>query len=142
MKTNCFYWAALLAPLLVGCTDNEVKDDKGGQQLEKDAYTSVTIKLPTVSGPETKAEPGYDAGEKGEYTVKDLTLLFFRAPEGQDENATAESEFVLSEVVSTIADLSTGSVLPTSVLPDKDTDGGTGTAVTKTFRTGPISINR
>lgn len=31
MKKNCFYWAALLAPFLVGCTNDEVKDDKGDQ---------------------------------------------------------------------------------------------------------------
>ena len=34
---------------------------------------------------ETKAELGYDAEEKGEYKVSDLTLLFFRVPEGQEE---------------------------------------------------------
>ena len=88
MKKNYFYWTALLAPLLVGCTNDEVKDDKGDPQPEKDTYTSVCIKLPTVSS-ETKAEPGYDAGEKGEYKVSDLTLLFFRAPEGQEESTTA-----------------------------------------------------
>ena len=39
MKKNYFYWAALLAPLLVGCTNDEVKDDKGDPQPEKDTYT-------------------------------------------------------------------------------------------------------
>ena len=111
MKKNYFYWTALLALLLVGCTNDEVKDDKGDQQPEKDAYTSVTIKLPTVSSV-TKAEPGYDAGAKGEYAVQDLTLLFFRVPEGQEESGMAENEFVLSEVVSTKAELCTGTVLP------------------------------
>lgn len=139
MKTNCFYWAALLAPFLVGCTNDEVKDDKGDPQPEKDTYTSVCIKLPTVSS-ETKAEPGYDAGEKGEYKVSDLTLLFFRAPEGQEESTTAESDFVLSEVVSTKAELSTGTVLPGTILPDNSADGDAG-ATTKTLSTGPIPIS-
>ena len=139
MKTNCFYWAALLAPLLVGCTNDEVKDDKGNPQPEKDTYTSVTIKLPTVSS-ETKAELGYDAGTKGEYKVSDLTLLFFRAPEGQEESATAEDDFVLSEVVSTKAELSTGTVLPGTILPDNSADGDAG-VTTKKFSTGAIPIS-
>lgn len=139
MKKNYFYWTALLALLLVGCTNDEVKDDKGDQQPEKDAYTSVTIKLPTVSSV-TKAEPGYDAGAKGEYAVQDLTLLFFRAPEGQEESATAEDDFVLSEVVSTKAELSTGTVLPGTILPDNSADGDAG-ATTKTLSTGPIPIS-
>lgn len=139
MKKNYFYWAALLAPLLVGCTNDEVKDDKGDPQPEKDTYTSVCIKLPTVSS-ETKAELGYDAGEKGEYKVSDLTLLFFRAPEGQEESATAEDDFVLSEVVSTKAELSTGTVLPGTILPDNIADGDAG-ATTKTLSTGPIPIS-
>ena len=133
MKTNCFYWAALLAPLLVGCTNDEVKDDKGNPQ------PSVTIKLPTVSS-ETKAELGYDAGTKGEYKVSDLTLLFFRAPEGQEESATAEDDFVLSEVVSTKAELSTGTVLPGTILPDNSADGDAG-VTTKKFSTGAIPIS-
>lgn len=139
MKTNCFYWAALLAPFLVGCTNDEVKDDKGDPQPEKDTYTSVCIKLPTVSS-ETKAELGYDAGEKGEYKVSDLTLLFFRVPEGQEESGIAENEFVLSEVVSTKAELSTGTVLPGTILPDNSADGDAG-ATTKTLSTGPIPIS-
>ena len=139
MKKTYFYWTALLALLLVGCTNDEVKDDKGDQQPEKDAYTSVTIKLPTVSSV-TKAEPGYDAGAKGEYAVQDLTLLFFRAPEGQEESATAEDDFVLSEVVSTKAELSTGTVLPGTILPDNSADGDAG-ATTKTLSTGPIPIS-
>lgn len=139
MKKNYFYWTALLALLLVGCTNDEAKDDKGDQQPEKDAYTSVTIKLPTVSSV-TKAEPGYDAGAKGEYAVQDLTLLFFRAPEGQEESATAEDDFVLSEVVSTKAELSTGTVLPGTILPDNSADGDAG-ATTKTLSTGPIPIS-
>jgi len=139
MKKNYFYWTALLALLLVGCTNDEVKNDKGDQQPEKDAYTSVTIKLPTVSSV-TKAEPGYDAGAKGEYAVQDLTLLFFRAPEGQEESATAEDDFVLSEVVSTKAELSTGTVLPGTILPDNSADGDAG-ATTKTLSTGPIPIS-
>jgi len=139
MKKNYFYWTALLAPLLVGCTNDEVKDDKGDPQPEKDTYTSVTIKLPTVSSV-TKAEPGYDAGAKGEYAVQDLTLLFFRAPEGQEESATAEDDFVLSEVVSTKAELSTGTVLPGTILPDNSADGDAG-ATTKTLSTGPIPIS-
>lgn len=139
MKTNCFYWAALLAPFLVGCTNDEVKDDKGDPQPEKDTYTSVTIKLPTVSSV-TKAEPGYDAGAKGEYAVQDLTLLFFRVPEGQEESGIAENEFVLSEVVSTKAELSTGTVLPGTILPDNSADGDAG-ATTKTLSTGPIPIS-
>ena len=139
MKKNYFYWAALRAPLLVGCTNDEVKDDKGDPQPEKDTYTSVCIKLPTVSS-ETKAELGYDAGEKGEYKVSDLTLLFFRAPEGQEESATAEDDFVLSEVVSTKAELSTGTVLPGTILPDNSADGDAG-ATTKTLSTGPIPIS-
>ena len=139
MKTNCFYSAALLAPLLVGCTNDEVKDDKGNPQPEKDTYTSVTIKLPTVSS-ETKAELGYDAGTKGEYKVSDLTLLFFRAPEGQEESATAEDDFVLSEVVSTKAELSTGTVLPGTILPDNSADGDAG-VTTKKFSTGAIPIS-
>ena len=98
---------------------------RGDPQPEKDTYTSVCIKLPTVSS-ETKAEPGYDAGEKGEYKVSDLTLLFFRAPEGQEESTTAESDFVLSEVVSTKAELSTGTVLPGTILPDNSADGDAG----------------
>lgn len=140
MKTNCFYWAALLAPFLVGCTNDEVKDDKGDPQPEKDTYTSVCIKLPTVSS-ETKAEPGYDAGEKGEYKVSDLTLLFFRAPEGQEESATAEDDFVLSEVVSTKAELSTGTVLPGTILPDNSADSDAGATTIKTLSTGPIPIS-
>lgn len=139
MKKNYFYWTALLALLLVGCTNDEVKDDKGDPQPEKDTYTSVTIKLPTVSSV-TKAEPGYDAGAKGEYAVQDLTLLFFRAPEGQEESATAEDDFVLSEVVSTKAELSTGTVLPGTILPDNSADGDAG-ATTKTLSTGPIPIS-
>lgn len=139
MKKNYFYWTALLALLLVGCTNDEVKDDKGDPQPEKDTYTSVTIKLPTVSSV-TKAEPGYDAGVKGEYAVQDLTLLFFRAPEGQEESATAEDDFVLSEVVSTKAELSTGTVLPGTILPDNSADGDAG-ATTKTLSTGPIPIS-
>lgn len=139
MKKNYFYWAALLAPLLVGCTNDEVKDDKGDPQPEKDTYTSVCIKLPTVSS-ETKAELGYDAGEKGEYKVSDLTLLFFRVPEGQEESGIAENEFVLSEVVSTKAELSTGTVLPGTILPDNSADGDAG-ATTKTLSTGPIPIS-
>lgn len=139
MKKNYFYWTALLAPFLVGCTNDEVKDDKGDQQPEKDAYTSVTIKLPTVSSV-TKAEPGYDAGAKGEYAVQDLTLLFFRVPEGQEESGIAENEFVLSEVVSTKAELSTGTVLPGTILPDNSADGDAG-ATTKTLSTGPIPIS-
>lgn len=139
MKKNCFYWAALLAPFLVGCTNDEVKDDKGDPQPEKDTYTSVCIKLPTVSS-ETKAELGYDAGEKGEYKVSDLTLLFFRVPEGQEESGIAENEFVLSEVVSTKAELSTGTVLPGTILPDNSADGDAG-ATTKTLSTGPIPIS-
>lgn len=139
MKKNYFYWTALLALLLVGCTNDEVKDDKGDQQPEKDAYTSVTIKLPTVSSV-TKAEPGYDAGAKGEYAVQDLTLLFFRVPEGQEESGIAENEFVLSEVVSTKAELSTGTVLPGTILPDNSADGDAG-ATTKTLSTGPIPIS-
>lgn len=137
MKANYFFCAALLALLLVGCTNDEVKDDKGNQQPEKDAYTSVTIKLPTVSSV-TKAEPDYDAGAPGEYTVNDLTLLFFRAPEGQEEDAAAENDFVLSEVVSTDSRLSTGTILPSSILPK--TEGGAG-AVTKTIKTGAIPIS-
>lgn len=138
MKANYFFCAALLALLLVGCTNDEVKDDKGNQQPEKDAYTSVTIKLPTVSSV-TKTGPDYDAGTKGEYTVKDLTLLFFRVPEGQKEDAAGEDDFVLSEVVSTEAALSTGTILPSSILPD-NSEGGAG-AVTKTIRTGAIPIS-
>ena len=139
MKKNYFYWTALLAPFLVGCTNDEVKDDKGDPQPEKDTYTSVCIKLPTVSS-ETKAELGYDAEEKGEYKVSDLTLLFFRVPEGQEESGIAENEFVLSEVVSTKAELSTGTVLPGTILPDNSADGDAG-ATTKTLSTGPIPIS-
>lgn len=79
-------------------------------------------------------------GEKGKYKVSDLTLLFFRAPEGQEESTTAESDFVLSEVVSTKAELSTGTVLPGTILPDNSADDDAG-ATTKTLSTGPIPIS-
>lgn len=131
MKTKLFYWATLSAVLLASCTDNEMREDNGKPQLEKNAYASVVIKLPSTSDNKTKAEPGTEDGDAGEFKVKDLTLLFFSAPAGQDEKTLAESDFILSEVVSTEASLSTGSVLPESVIQGN----------TKTLSTGPISIN-
>lgn len=131
MKTKLFYWATLSAVLLASCTDNEMREDNGKPQLEKNAYASVVIKLPSTSDNKTKAEPGTNDGETGEFNVEDLTLLFFSAPAGQDEKTLAESDFILSEVVSTEASLSTGSVLPESVIQGN----------TKTLSTGPISIN-
>lgn len=133
MKTKLFYWATLSAVLLASCTDNEMREDNGKPQLEKNAYASVVIKLPSTSDNKTKAEPDYDNGDDGtgdtyaEFNVKDLTLLFFSVPAGKDEKTLAESDFILSEVVSTEASLSTGSVLPESVAT--------------TLKTGPISIN-
>lgn len=131
MKTKVFYWATLSAVLLASCTDNEMREDNGKPQLEKNAYASVVIKLPSTSDNKTKAEPGTEDGDAGEFKVTDLTLLFFSAPAGQDEKTLAESDFILSEVVSTEASLSTGSVLPESVIQGN----------TKTLSTGPISIN-
>lgn len=131
MKTKLFYWATLSAVLLASCTDNEMREDNGKPQLEKNAYASVVIKLPSTSDTKTKAEPGTEDGDAGEFKVTDLTLLFFSAPAGQDEKTLAESDFILSEVVSTEASLSTGSVLPESVIQGN----------TKTLSTGPISIN-
>lgn len=127
MKTKLFYWATLSAVLLASCTDNEMREDNGKPQLEKNAYASVVIKLPSTSDNKTKAEPGTEDGDADEFKVKDLTLLFFSVPAGKDEKTLAESEFILSEVVSTEASLSTGSVLPGSVAT--------------TLKTGPISIN-
>ena len=49
-------------------------------------------------------------------------------------------DFVLSEVVSTKAELSTGTVLPGTILPDNGADGDAG-ATTKTLSTGPIPIS-
>lgn len=140
MKTKVFYWATLSAVLLASCTDNEMREDNGKPQLEKNAYASVVIKLPSTSDNKTKAEPDYDNGTDGtgdtyaEFKVKDLTLLFFSAPAGKDEKTLAESDFILSEVVSTEASLSSGSVLPKSVIPGDNT-------TTTTLSTGPISIN-
>lgn len=131
MKTKLFYWATLSAVLLASCTDNEMREDNGKPQLEKNAYASVVIKLPSTSDNKTKAEPGTEDGDADEFKVKDLTLLFFSVPAGQEEEKIAESDFILSEVVSTEASLSTGSVLPESVIQGN----------TKTLSTGPISIN-
>lgn len=132
MKTKLFYWATLSAVLLASCTDNEMREDNGKPQLEKNAYASVVIKLPSTSDTKTKAEPSYDDGDDNEFKVNDLTLLFFSAPAGQNEDQIAESDFILSEVVSTDATLSTGSVLPESVIPKNNA---------RTFKTGPILIN-
>lgn len=134
MKTKLFYWATLSVVLLASCTDNEIREDNGKPQLEKNAYASVVIKLPSTSDNKTKAEPSTEDGDAGEFKVTDLTLLFFSAPAEQDEKTLAESDFILSEVVSTDANLSTGSVLPKSVIPDDNT-------TTTTLKTGPISIN-
>lgn len=131
MKTKLFYWATLSAVLLASCTDNEMREDNGKPQLEKNAYASVVIKLPSTSDNKTKAEPGTEDGDADEFKVKDLTLLFFSVPAGQKEEKITESDFILSEVVSTEASLSTGSVLPESVIQGN----------TKTLSTGPISIN-
>lgn len=137
MKTKLFYWATLSAVLLASCTDNEMREDNGKPQLEKNAYASVVIKLPSTSDNKTKAEPDYDNGDDGtgdtyaEYNVEDLTLLFFSVPAEQKEEQITESEFILSEVVSTDPNLSTGSVLPKSVISGNTT----------TLSTGPISIN-
>lgn len=141
MKLNYFYWVASLALFMAGCTTNEEGEDNGPQGSKKEAYTSVTIKLPALNGTKAApAEPGYDNGTEGEYKVKDLTLLFFRtANESDKPESVAEGDFVLSEVVSTIPELSTGSVLPASIL-STNTNGTTG-AVTKIVTTGPISID-
>ncbi|MCD7850126.1 MAG: Mfa1 family fimbria major subunit [Parabacteroides sp.] len=136
MNTKYIYLLASSVLLLAaGCTDEDGNGKEEPQPgLKRDAYTSVTIKLPTVSG--TKAAPAYDPGTKKEYAVKDLTLLFFRTPDGGSAN---EEDFVLSDVVSTVPGLSTTSGVLAVTLP-KDDD--TSSDVTKKFTTGAISIDK
>lgn len=139
MKLNCFYWVILLALIFFGCTNNEEEDIQGQQPVSKrDAYTSVTIKLPVVGG--TRAStPAHADGEAKEYAVKDLTLLFFRAPDGVEEN---EDDFVLSEFLTTLPALQ---VYPGGGALNVTLPSGTSTTtdgITQTFSTDAIPIDK
>lgn len=141
MKKNYCYWMVLLALLLGGCTDNEVGPGKEhNPDAIKDAYTSVTIQLPTVKGMSKVTTVNTDDGTANEYAVKDLTLLFFSTPNGEEGSGTSVSEgdYVLSEVISTIPGLSTGtSSLSPSVIPSESALG-----TSKSFKTGAIAVSK
>ena len=138
MKLNCFYWVILLALLFSGCTKNE--EEIGQQPVSKrDAYTSVTIKLPAVSSTRATAGPAHDDGDPGEYAVKDLTLLFFRAPDGVEDN---EDDFVLSEFLTTLPALQ---VLPGGGALNVTLPSGAATTtdeITQSFSTDAIPIDK
>lgn len=140
MKTNYFYWITSLVLLLGGCTENEEGPGKEhNPDAIKDAYTSVTIQLPTVKGM-SKATVNTDDGTANEYAVKDLTLLFFSTPNGEEGSGTSVSEgdYLLSEVISTIPGLSTGtSSLSPSVIPSESQLG-----TSKSFKTGAIAVSK
>lgn len=138
MKLNYFYWVASLALFMAGCTTNEEGEDNGPQGSKKEAYTSVTIKLPALNG--TKAAPSYNNGKKEEYKVNDLTLLFFRTANGEDASRVNEDDFVLSEAVSTIPSLNTAGGSLSVTLPI-NADANSVESITQAFRTGPISIS-
>ncbi|CAK7051748.1 MAG: hypothetical protein PARBA_01813 [Parabacteroides sp.] len=138
MKLNCFYWVILLALLFSGCTKNE--EEIGQQPVSKrDAYTSVTIKLPAVSGTRADTGPAHENGDPKEYAVKDLTLLFFRAPDGVEDN---EDDFVLSEFLTTLPALQ---VLPGGGALNVTLPSGTATTtedITQSFSTDAIPIDK
>ena len=140
MKINYYYWMASLTLLLGSCADNEVGPGKEhNPDVIKDAYTSVTIQLPTVKGI-SKAVTTND-GTPEEYAVKDLTLLFFSTPNGEEGSSgtsVSEGDYVLSEVISTIPGLSTGtSSLSSSVIPSEDA-----LKTSKSFKTGAIAVSK
>lgn len=139
MKLDYFYWVISLALIFSGCTNNEEEEIHGQQPVSKrDAYTSVTIKLPVVGG--TRAStPAHADGEAKEYAVKDLTLLFFRAPDGVEEN---EDDFVLSEFLTTLPALQ---VYPGGGALNVTLPSGTSTTtdgITQTFSTDAIPIDK
>lgn len=138
MKTNYFYLIASLVVCMAGCTANEEGGDGPQPGFERDAYTSVTIKLPAVNGTKA-ANPSYDNGDPKEYEVKDLTLLFFRAPDGLSD---VEDDYVLSEFVSTISSLQTvsGGGTLNVTLPSPDATGSKD-GITQRFSTGAIPIS-
>ncbi|WP_459189035.1 Mfa1 family fimbria major subunit [Parabacteroides sp. APC149_11_2_Y6] len=140
MKLNYFYGVLPLALILSGCTSNDEEEINGQQPVSKrDAYTSVTIKLPAVSGTRADTGPAHDDGDPKEYAVKDLTLLFFRAPGGVEEN---EGDFVLSEFLTTLPALQ---VLPGGGALNVNLPSGTADVtgeITQSFSTEAVPIDK
>lgn len=140
MKLNCFYGILPLALILLGCTSRDEEGEHGQQPVSKrDAYTSVTIKLPTVGSTRADTGPGHEDGDPKEYAVKDLTLLFFRAPGGVEDN---EDDFVLSEFLTTLPALQ---VLPGGGALNVTLPSGTSATadeVTQSFSTDAVPIDK
>lgn len=138
MKLNYFYLIASLVVCMAGCTTNEEGGDGPQPGSKRDAYTSVTIKLPAVNGTKA-ASPSYGDGDQMEYEVKDLTLLFFRAPDGV---SSVEDDYILSEFVSTIPALQLmdggGALHVTLPVPNAASSSG---GITQRFSTGAIPIS-
>lgn len=129
-------FATLALGLMYGCSENEVTIDSGnetGQDIN--AYVSVRINLPTGSANTRAYKEGFDDGNADEYAVKDLTLLFFKIPEG----ATSENDYVIENIASTLEEINT--VEGNFSLPSFSSSGTTTDDITSSASTSAISVS-
>ncbi len=99
MKLKCTFWALAFACAAVSCSD----DMDGGPNVNgngengETAKVNVVINTETVTKSATKATPGENGdgadqseiGSADEYTVHDVTLLLYSAPEGSELTSLA-----------------------------------------------------
>lgn len=132
MKAKHLFFAISFALLAAACNDEEDPINNGDVNTDgAKAYTSVTIKLPSAH--KVTRAANLDDGTAGEYKVNDVTLIFFKVPEGKTAATTAENEFVISDILSTRTDLKS----ITGILNTKVSE-----ITGQTITTGPIEVSQ
>ena len=95
--------ALAAAGLLLGaCSSNdEVNDQQGPEKVLDGAYVGISIQLPNMASPMTRANEDFQDGDNNEWAVKNATLYIFK---GANE---ADATYVGSYAMTTAPELDT-----------------------------------
>lgn len=92
MKIRNLVLGMMTCAAFTACTNDDIVDnnDGGGQKIEGEAYVSINITTPSITG--TRADGDFEAGTGNESIVNNATFLFFDAAGAPCANVTVSGD--------------------------------------------------